>query len=195
MELRGVGIDARFVFIDRDPRSVFNSQRVSRGSLMQTPMQTNPVHFALDYDHAQRCVEKYKGSDFFYVVSYERLLAEEDDQLGRLAKFLGVQYPGDVQPGRYHEKIPESQQHLHRLVGSGRMSKDRMDAWKRELPSLDACFLGLALRKWLRVRAYGPDSSTRLGLRDYPRIAWMLIQYWRGRNLIARGEVAPPYAA
>src|SRR6056297_1852574 len=51
--------DAKVVFIQRDPRAIYNSQKKSIDSFTKQPMQTDVVRFAIDYKNTKLRLKHY----------------------------------------------------------------------------------------------------------------------------------------
>jgi hypothetical protein len=186
--------DAKFLFIDRDPRAIFNSQRVSRASFYDGMMQNNAVYFALEHVRAQEEVRKHLGSPYFLYLRYEDLLDQEETVREQICSFLQVPNVKRNREVSYREKIPQAQQHLHPLVGSEKMVKDRGVAWKNELPREDRLFL----EKVIRIgpeKSLLPDRDTEaVSLRQSLSLLNRAFEFRRAQFLIRLGVLQPPYA-
>jgi hypothetical protein len=168
---------ARFVFVDRNPLAIFNSQKRSLDGHTRKPMRTDPVDFVLNYGEAQKIVGKHRGREYFHLVCYENLLADEDREMNALLDFMGVRNREKDPSRRYYESIPESQRHLHANVKTGDAKRERVDGWVHELEAADRWYLQLVLRRHLREKGYPSRLEGRLSLREWPRCAVNLARH------------------
>jgi hypothetical protein len=169
--LRSQFPDARFVFVDRNPLAIFNSQKRSIDGHTLKPMRTDPVDFVLNYIEAQEVVERHRGQGYFHVVRYENLLADEDRETAALLDFMGVKNRDKDRSRRYYESIPDSQKHLHANVKSGTVKRERVDGWTHELEGADRWYLQLVLRRFLRGKGYPARLEGRLSPGEMRRFA------------------------
>ncbi|WP_446008842.1 sulfotransferase [Candidatus Electrothrix sp.] len=145
---------AKFIFVDRDPRAIYCSQKRSIDSLTRQPMQSDIVDFALEYKKLQRSLQSVSQDPYVMVVQYEEIIASDPRAIQqKFAQFLEVD-SFSVNTSNYYSTIPEAQKHLHRRVESGVPDRTRVSAWKNELPVSEILFLGWALRNWLKAKKY-----------------------------------------
>ena len=167
--LRALVPGARFVFVDRNPLAVFNSQKRSLDSKTRKPMRTDPVDFVLNYSEVQDLVRKHRGERYFHVVSYESLLADEGREIAALLDFMGVKDREKDPSKRYYESIPDGQKHLHANVKSGNVKRERIDGWLHELEAGDRWYLQIVLRRFLKEKGYLSRLEGRLSARELLR--------------------------
>lgn len=160
---------ARFVFVDRNPLAIFNSQKRSLDSKTGKPMRTDPVDFFLNYSEVQDLVRRHRSQGYFHVVSYESLLADEDREIAALLDFMGVRGREKDPSRRYYESIPDGQRHLHANVKSGNVKRERIDGWLHELEAGDRWYLQIVLRRFLREKGYPTRLEGHVSLREVLR--------------------------
>ncbi|MFW5856283.1 MAG: sulfotransferase family protein [Planctomycetota bacterium] len=143
--------DCRVIFVLRDPRGVYNSQKRARDSRTGQPMAVQPVDTALRFRQAAEALDRHRTAPWLHIVRYEQLVAEPDAECERIAAFLGVQSEPDPEAPLYDEQIPAAQQHLHPHAGGAPIAQ-RSDAWREELhPSEIFCLqrlAGPAMERW-----------------------------------------------
>jgi len=146
----------KYVYIDRDPRGIFNSQKKSLDSVTRRPMNTDIVGFALYYKNQQIRIRNYRKkpefSEQFILVHYENILNDRED-LARILNFFhcsGQKSP----PGKsYREQLPREQRYLHQLV-SEKPHLGRVTAWQKELRYDEIAFLNRVLKRQLKDNGY-----------------------------------------
>lgn len=154
--LRRLFPNAGVLFLMRDPRAIYNSQRTNRDSLGH-PMARTPIGAARLFVRACRALEAHADAPWLEIVRYERLLAEPDAVRDQLATFLGL---ADRTPGDhgYAGRIPTPQQHLHRNVG-GSPRADRIHAWRNELPPAHQYCLEWWAGREMEAHGYPPERT------------------------------------
>jgi hypothetical protein len=146
----------KYIFIDRDPRGIFNSQKKSLESITGLPMRADIVRFALNYKNQQIRIRFYRKegqlSRWFIRVRYENIL-EDGKDLIRILDFFQCS-DSKKAPGRpYLDRVPRDQRHLHKLV-ENRPLKERAIAWQKELGYDEIAFLNKVLYRELRENGY-----------------------------------------
>lgn len=151
---------SKIIFINRDPRAIFNSQKKSVDSRTHRLMQTDIVKFVRIYKRAQMVLNRNRNNRLFHVVKYENLLLDEDKEMKCLTAFLDISYVKKYTNQKYYHKIPDSQKHLHVNLISEKYIMDRINAWEKELGEDDIYFLELTLRSELKSNGYALQNST-----------------------------------
>jgi len=164
------------ILIDRDPRAIYNSQKQALRSNSGKPMAESLSTFAFQYIESQQVIKRYVPEGLFCLVRYEDLLNDPSGVINRLLDFLGVAAE-DAADGTYESKIPSSQQHLHRNLGSG-MMKERIDAWREELRTDEIYFLQNVLKRTLRGNGYGIRPVRWREVTDKPAVAGQLAYFY-----------------
>ena len=116
---------AAVIFVLRDPRAVFNSQRSSRESILQTKMAGNPLDTARSFKRASQIMNQYNGKPFFIVVRYEELVENAAGAVRDLLMTLDLDSGSTGKKAAYVEKIPDRQKHLHSNVAEGAHIRSR----------------------------------------------------------------------
>lgn len=122
--------EAKVLFITRDLRAIYNSQKRTIDGFGRR-MGTSPVKCGLQYVRTARLVAQYRDEPWFHLLRYEDLLTDQEAEIGRVLEFLGAS-PQKGAAENYAEQIPDPQKHLHVNVGQGARTS-RIDGWKTEL--------------------------------------------------------------
>ncbi|MCI5147304.1 MAG: hypothetical protein D3923_17690, partial [Candidatus Electrothrix sp. AR3] len=166
---------AKCIFVNRDPRAVFSSQRRSFDSRTGLPMQENALHFLFGYLDTLRRLEALEDDPDFLVIQYEELLENETNVMTSIEQFLGITHstsPGDQK--NYFSAIPKSQQHLHSHVKDGQPQLARIVGWQQELPLPALLLLQTVLKKYLRAKGFPLYSPPKIGIRAWGHFAILL---------------------
>lgn len=177
---------AKLLFVMRDPRAILNSQRKATASTHGGTMNRNPVITARAFNNCIRAIETHRHADWLGVVRYEQLLAEPEATLREVRRFLGL---GEAarRPGRYAERIPDDQKHLHPNVDRP-PDPARLEAWRDELDPADVfalqCLAAPVMRRW----GYEPRATFPPGVRcrGVLKLLGGLVGFaiWRFRRLL-----------
>ncbi|MFM1874728.1 MAG: hypothetical protein RL266_465 [Bacteroidota bacterium] len=122
--------DAKFIFIRRDPRAVFNSLSKTKRSASNEVMLDDVARFCWTYRKSDRVLATLKGKSDFLIVDYEELITEPDMLFQKVSTFLGADLTQNG--GSYSERVPAKQQHLHANIVNAGMGQ-RIEAWRKEL--------------------------------------------------------------
>jgi hypothetical protein len=183
------GSEARFVHIYRDPRAVVSSKlRTVRPYMQQEALAWyGPLVGAWRWkDYSVRMRRAAESGVPVIDVPYEALLLEPEAQLRRIADFLGVPMRElhDVPDANY--RIPHAERSIHALVQSGRVHRERADAWESELSARDLRTIEAVASAEMAVRGYvASQQISRFGrtlviLAGLPSAAWAsLVHAWR----------------
>ncbi|MDZ4307593.1 sulfotransferase [Allopontixanthobacter sp.] len=160
----------RAIFLIRDPRAMFVSQRESLSSRTHQPMQDNPLVAGLRWRQAVNEATRLSHAPFGMMVRYEDLILENEPTLGKIAELLGLDSgrlsAGETaEPATLVELIPDEQKHLHRNVGRGPMA-DRIDRWQKKLSTRETMALELIPGRAMQRLGYKRHHGGRLGVMD-----------------------------
>jgi hypothetical protein len=171
--------DAKILFIDRDPRGIYNSQKKSIDSITGKCMRSNPVRFAIYYKKSRLVVNRILNKPFFLKTSYEKLITDEKDELSRILKFIGLKRISTInQSNDYFNKIPETQRHLHGNIKKDKIVKQRMQGWQKELDDCDVAFLQCVLKKEIKELDYViKNIQTNCKLEFYKHVLIFSLKY------------------
>ena len=175
--------DSKVIFIQRDPRATFNSQRKSTDSYTQKPMQTDIVQFAKNYKNTVQKINTYlkrlKLQDRLLVVTYENLLRDEGTELSKILQFLNSSNKKRKEKSKYSKIIPAEQRHLHTNLTKGNL-QERIYAWQNELSPDDRCFLSFVLKNEIYLDASSELFKPCVRSKNYLKvISKVLLFYYR----------------
>jgi hypothetical protein len=157
--------DAKFIFILRDARAIYNSRKASLNSETLEPMADNPIPVAKEYKQVSLIVDRYKDVDWFHVIKYEDLISNTDSEMKRLLAFLATGGEKNLLGRNYVDKIPEREKHLHTNVSLGPL-KGRIDAWRGELNNAEIVAIQRISGEILRRNGYELLHVEEISLRD-----------------------------
>lgn len=149
---------APVIFVARDPRAIYSSQRQARDSRTGRPMAPHPGVFAWHWRSTMAALARQTRHSWFHVVRYEDLLQRPKETMSRLLRRIDC--PGaPARNSDYARRIPQSQQHLHRLVG-GTLDRARIDAWRHDLSGADLSLIEAIAGRELERWGYEPAAPT-----------------------------------
>ena len=122
----------KFIFLMRDVRAIYNSQKKSIDSVAGAPMSNNPVTTALSFKKVSSMLDRYIEDNNFYVLKYEDLVSNTDYELERILNFINVNSDKKDEFQDYWNKIASEQKHLHQNVMLLPI-EERIHAWRDEL--------------------------------------------------------------
>ena len=147
---------AKYIFIYRDPRGIFSSQKRSMDSLTKATMANNIVAYAIGYKTLMGKIDSYQNDDslrdYVLTIKYEDLIFDNEATLNSVIEFLGASKER-VARDSYKAEIPVGQQHLHENL-SKPLLKERVNSWSDELAVDDIYFLSLVLRDEIQNSNY-----------------------------------------
>lgn len=164
--------DAKMIFVLRDPRAVFASQKRSLDSRTGDPMSSQPAFTARWFRRVVETLDRLADAPWLCVVRYEDLLARPDDECGRVLEFLGASRRRRADgTTEYAERIPVAQRHLHEKVG-GAADPRRVEAWRTELSAAEIAAIDAVAGDTLARVGYEP-SRPKLSPAARVRAAWL----------------------
>jgi hypothetical protein len=170
--------DARFIFIDRDPRAILNSQLKSIDSQSGKPMQKNILHFVFGYLDTQRIIQSHCHKPYFMVVRYEDLVVHEEKTMTAVQDFLAIRGHRENVHRDYFASVPESQRHLHTNVGTGSPRTERISGWQQELPVHVILLLQAVLKRQLVAHGFSMYRPRNISLSDRAKFTAKVVLFW-----------------
>ncbi len=141
--LRNEFPEGKILFIMRDPRAIYNSQKTSINSVNGLPMSDNPIHVAAAFNKVCSVIETVQEEEWFHCIRYEDLLLDNDSVLSGIFSFLDVKLVSKFKSSNsFNDRIPEAQKHLHINVGRP-PQKERIYAWRDKLSTYELCIIEL----------------------------------------------------
>jgi len=125
--------EARFLFIIRDPRAIYSSQKKTFDTDNRVPMASDPIKSLIQFKLAYQIFRKYEHQEWFYSLRYEDLILNPDKEVQKVLSFFDVKSAlSDDCNDVYSMKLSEKQKLIHQNVQSGPIT-DRINAWLQEL--------------------------------------------------------------
>lgn len=165
---------SKIIFITRDPRAIYSSQKKSLDSVKQLPMTKSVAHFAYKYLKYMEHVERSKKSNWFHLVRYEDLILLESKTIKKLLDFLEVDNKLEENT-MYKDKIPENQAYLHSNIQSGPIAS-RIDQWRDSLSNLEVYLLQTTLKDYLNRYSY-KSVNVQLTTTEYLKLLGLILYF------------------
>ena len=144
----------RGLYLLRDPRAMFASQKKSISSRSGNPMQDNALVAGLRWHQFARQAERAERSGNAMIVRYEDLILDNATTFASVLDFIGEDPAVEAeQSGALIDFIPENQKHLHTNIDSGPM-RDRVFSWQKTLPVEERRVVELASGRAMKSRGY-----------------------------------------
>ncbi len=122
------------IFVFRDPRAIFSSQKLSKSSFANTKMNVNPIRFALK---AKRFFNAFKNEKRTTFVKYENFLNDKEEEIKKIQNILEISSLNlKNNKGSILDIIPKSQIHLHNNIKKKSM-KNSLEKWKNNLSTYE----------------------------------------------------------
>lgn len=153
--------DAKNIFVIRDPRAIFNSQKNATCLYTGKAMGYSLPYFVWQYRKRAKIVEDNKNNKKLFCIRYENLIENTEDVLAATLRFLGVKGDKKKEAGGYGDKIPASQQKLHTNVTSGPNRKS-LEKWKAGLGKHEVLFIQNKLSREMAAMNYAPVAVSGL---------------------------------
>lgn len=170
----------KFLFIDRDPRAIHNSQKKNINSISEKSMNHGIIQFALIYKRMQQIIRYYRYDKFVYVLNYENLVNRNNEELQSILNFLEIKPTIKEEKKSYYSRIPEQQKPLHQNIRSN-YNSSRTAGWRNELEPHRIAFLQTVLRKELLDKGFKLYSFP---IHKFSMVQKMMFIYWLVRYLI-----------
>jgi len=165
-----------FLFIVRDPRGIFCSQRDAINSETGLSLAKNGIYsFIYRTKFAFKSVLRYNEYKQFQIIKYEEFVGEPKRVLERINKAIGDGKDSNVQTN-YFDTIPESQRHLHHNVAQ-KISSESVDKWKSSLSAEDVCLIEAALGREMNALGY-TESHVKYSFTMRISTGLRLFNYW-----------------
>jgi hypothetical protein len=179
--------EAKFIYMYRDPRGVYNSQKHNRRSISNQSFATNPVTFCQTWASAMQIARSHESDPHFISVKYEDLVNDSTSVMTRVCNFLGIE--GERTEGTldYYNKVPAEQKHLHTLIKEA-PRKDRINAWWSTLSDAEIWIIEQYTARFLKSYGYEfvnikPDRAMVAQYFKFWRdhcVGWVLLNKFRG---------------
>lgn len=166
-ELIKVFTDVKFLFLYRDPRSLYSSIK----NLEWGP--NSPQFFCSNYYKYMNNMERFIVTDAAVIIYYEDLIENNFATLEKINEKVGF---ADKNKAKRFE-LPEYTKSQHKLVSLNSSNKDRINAWKSEITLFESRYI----ESFLSKRSY--ERLSRYDLKFYPK---RKIEYFKLFQFIIR---------
>lgn len=164
------------IFVVRDPRSIYNSQKTAKDLYSTGTMGVNVMSFISEYQRrVSRALELAKHNKNVLLVKYEEMVDDLDSTLVRIKAFIGYVETGAVSVDSYSDRIPENQRSLHANVGQS-AKPELKTKWKKGLTDLDLKLIEEGLKGIMLELSYEPFSSRSLSLSERFSLRFSLLK-------------------
>jgi len=160
-EVLSVFPDSKNIYIVRDPRAIFSSQKQAVSIYEGKSMGYSLCAFIYQYKKRMNVVMNNLSSMDFLVVKYEDLVKQNDYMEEIVLPFLAMQYAKKNGEGNYSEKIPDNQRSLHTNVSSQPSGKS-IEKWKKGLQRHEILFIQKKLKSEMQYWGYEFADKQRL---------------------------------
>lgn len=127
--------DAKMIFIARDPRAIFSSQKRAKNILHGFTLESSPQKFSSQWNREVTAAIKQKHSANFYLVKFEDLILNTKVELNNIFSWLNcreIAIDELLKTSSYKKIIPENQKSLHNNI-SKKPDIHRLNVWKEDL--------------------------------------------------------------
>lgn len=174
---------AKNIFVVRDPRAIYNSQKSATDIYSGKKMGTTPFNLVDLYRRRVHILEQNRNNSDLKVVVYEELITETGRILDDALEFVGLRNRDRKKEGSYFERIPENQRHLHPNVDAKPL-KERIDKWATELGPAEIRFIERRLAKEMRIYGY---TNSGIGLSLPDRLTYCILLFHYGLYRLIKG--------
>ena len=134
------------IAIYRNPLEIYSSQKRSMDSETGRAMSKGVLTFILNQRRYVRNLNKYKSHDNILVIEYVRLVSDLNEELGRIAAWLGIEYK--TEDKNYFSDIPNEQKHLHTNIMNNSYGYSSKNKWKEELGIFEILMIKMFCRRF-----------------------------------------------
>jgi len=155
--------NAKFIFVLRDARAIYNSQKDTLDSIKGKPMVNNPIVVAVKFKRIAKILRKNANCDWLYVIKYENLMGDKDYELNKILDFLGSNRMKKMDNKDYSKRIPNLQKSLHKNIDLPPLV-ERINAWQDKLSKSEI----------LAIQKIAGDALSKSGYKlvDFGRISF-----------------------
>ncbi len=110
--------DSKNIYITRDPRAIYNSQKNADCLYSGKKMGDNFIHFIYQYKRRVKTAQS-TDVDKLLTIKYEDLIDNPEKIVGKVLSYIGIENAIRKENANdYSKRIPENQKSLHTNVGS-----------------------------------------------------------------------------
>jgi hypothetical protein len=157
--------NTKVVFVYRDGRAVYASQKKSRVPYASRVHSTNPIITARGWVRWFQVIDDITANGARVMqVKYEDMIGEVEEVVPAVHRFLtgntGPDTPVSFETKKYARRIPSAQSDIHQNVESPPL-KSRIDGWRTELPDYEIKSFEKAAGPMLIAHGYEFSAKSR----------------------------------
>ena len=169
--------NAKFIFIYRDLRAVYSSQRRTPDTDRKKPMATDPFKPLIHYKLAYRIFKKYQQTNWFHAIKYEDLIQNTDMELNKIINFLNISsLKKSVNSNYFSEKLSQRQKTIHQNIQSEPII-ERINAWQHKLKKSEVAIIQKYAGDELNAFGYQLADINNMTLNDRIQVFWFYIKF------------------
>ncbi|MGV1098224.1 sulfotransferase [Thiovibrio sp. JS02] len=156
---------AKHIFVVRDPRAIFNSQKNARCIYTGKSMGHSLPYFVWQYKKRIKILSDNATNNSLLCVPYESLIGDPALWIRNVLRYLDVSEEKKETGASYSDKIPENQQALHVNVRSDPNAKS-LEKWRSGLLPFELKFIQARLASEMAAYGYEPIDVPPLSVKD-----------------------------
>ncbi len=155
--------DAILIYLQRDPRAIYSSQRTNRLPYSNENFTDSPFQVASDWKKSQEAVNSFDSKKLLKV-KYENIMTAPET-IGDIISFLKVSPKYNEDSFDYSQIIPKEEKSIHLDTGkSGKI--DYIDKWKNQLSDSEIDHI-----EWLCRDSMLQDGYATIGKSESKKIS------------------------
>lgn len=159
MNTLGKEVQVKFIYLFRDPRAVFASQKKSIGTYHGRLMSENPVKTAMEWKDFHNTANSVSTKHPLTEVKYEELILNFDAEIERILGQIGIASTEDFSSTASFA-LPANQRHLHENINKAPDPAILMK-WKNELSEREIRIVSELTADELLHSGYKPEYPNR----------------------------------
>lgn len=172
--------NSKHIFIVRDPRSIYNSQKQAIDLYSSKNMGSNVLPFISEYKRrVGSAIRLSKSHGNILVIKYEDMVDNLKGTMEQVKQF--VQFDSDplkteLKSENYADRIPENQRSLHANVGKS-ANPALKNRWKEGLTEREVSFIELGLQDLMIDLGYKAESKKVISIKDWFELRLKLLVF------------------
>lgn len=151
--LKGLFPNAKFLYVIRDPRAIYCSQRNTMNRKTKKPFTASVFPVAKRFNRINDILKNYYNEEWFYISKYENLIRNTEHEIKDILKFLGVKNKIKHQMSNYFEKIPENQKSLHPNI-NWKSREINVNKWREKISMTEILLIQHIAGKSMEEQGY-----------------------------------------
>jgi len=164
-EARSTFTDAQHIYIQRDPRAIFNSQKHAKSIYHNRPMAINVINFINQYHHRACIAKSNKDKNDFLFIQYEDLLSNQTKVINSVIDFINLEDKDKKEASDYSKRIPDNQKQLHTNVSST-VNNNSLHKWRKDLSDVEIRIIEYGLSDLFKEYNYPKSDNIKLNTKE-----------------------------